>query len=67
MNEYKSIGDLPDVLTAPMIASFIGVSVRQAYVLMNTSLEAGGIPTKTIGAKNKRVLKAKLINWLEQN
>ena len=44
-----------------MIAQFIGVSVRQAYVLMNTAPDAGGIPTKIIGVKNKRVLKTKLI------
>ncbi len=34
---------------------------------MNTNANAGGIPTKTIGTKNKRVLKTKLVEWLEQN
>lgn len=58
------IEELPDVLTAKTLAPFLGLSKRRIYELMDTSIEAGGIPCMRIG-RSKRVLKSDLLVWLD--
>lgn len=59
----KKLDDLPDVMTAEVLAGFLGISRRRAYELMDIKVEAGGIPCFRLG-RNKRVLKIKLAEWL---
>lgn len=63
---YKLIEELPDVLTADVLAPFLSLSKRRVYELMDINPIAGGIPCLRIG-RSKRVLKTDLINWLEKN
>lgn len=58
------IEELPDVLTAKVLAPFLGLSERRIYELMDTSIDAGGIPCMRIG-RSKRVLKSDFLAWLD--
>lgn len=58
--------ELPDVLTAKVLAPFLSLSERRVYELMDISKEVGGIPCLRIG-RSKRVLKTDLIDWLKSN
>ncbi|QEK13747.1 helix-turn-helix domain-containing protein (plasmid) [Crassaminicella thermophila] len=56
--------DLPDILTADIMAEFLKLSKRRVYELMDISVEAGGIPKLQIG-RSKRVIKTDFIKWLQ--
>lgn len=60
----KHIEQLPDVLTAQHIASFLQISRRRVYELFQLNEEAGGIRNFDIGA-SKRVDKQDFIRWVE--
>ena len=64
MNSYRNLEELPDILTAEMLSSFLSLSKRRIYEIMEINPSAGGIPCMRIG-RSKRVLKADLIKWLE--
>lgn len=55
---------LPEILTADLIAKYLGISRRRVYELMRLSPERGGIPGFSIGA-SKRVDKLDFIEWIE--
>lgn len=57
--------ELPDVLTADVLAEFLSLSKRRVYELMDISDDHGGIPCLRIG-RSKRVLKADLLEWLNK-
>ncbi len=57
--------ELPDVLTADVLAQFLSLSKRRVYELMDISDDHGGIPCLRIG-RSKRVLKADLLEWLDK-
>jgi len=59
----NKIEDLPDVITAEVLAPFLSLSKRRVYELMDINPIAGGIPCLRIG-RSKRVLKVNLIKWL---
>ena len=59
---YFSEEQLPIVLSAKEVASVLGVSRSQAYVLMNS----GDFPTLRIG-KRMVVVKDKLFQWMEEH
>lgn len=56
--------ELPEVITAQQIASYLGISRRRVYELFQTFPEAGGIPNFEIGA-SKRVEKKDFILWID--
>ncbi|MEN6568283.1 MAG: helix-turn-helix domain-containing protein [Veillonellales bacterium] len=58
--------ELPDVLTAEMLAPFLSLSKRRVYELMDINVNAGGIPCLRIG-RSKRVLKTDLVSWMNSN
>jgi hypothetical protein len=60
---HTSLEDLPDTLTAKMIAKHLQVSQRHAYNLMQLSPAVGGIPSFQIG-KSRRVSKENYLRWL---
>jgi|LGVF01.2.fsa_nt_gb hypothetical protein len=62
--DYTNLEQLPDILTAEVIAKYVHISKWRVYELMKISPEAGGIPTKCFG-RTKRVLKSDLVRWLE--
>lgn len=59
MNSYRHLEELPDILTAEMLESFLSLSKRRIYELMDINPSAGGIPCFRIG-RSKRVLKTDL-------
>lgn len=63
-NKIMTIEELPDILTAKIIAGMLDLSKRRIYELMDISAEAGGIPKLQIG-RSKRVMKVDFIEWLE--
>ncbi|KLU64054.1 helix-turn-helix domain protein [Desulfosporosinus acididurans] len=56
---------LPDILTAQLIATYLGISRRRVYELFQTTPGAGGIPNFDIG-NSKRVEKKDFILWIEE-
>ena len=56
--------DLPEILTAKLIATYLGVSRRRVYELFQLNPKHGGIPNFEIGA-SKRVDKQDFIKWIE--
>lgn len=65
-NKYLYFDELPDVLTAEILAQFLSLSKRRIYELMDINVNAGGLPCLRI-VRSKRVLKTDLIKWLENN
>ncbi|MDJ0288208.1 MULTISPECIES: helix-turn-helix domain-containing protein [Bacillus] len=57
--------DLPDILTAQHIATYLGISRRRVYELLQMTEEAGGIKCFQIGL-SKRVEKEDFIQWIEE-
>ena len=55
--------ELPDILTAAILAKFLSLSKRRVYELMDIAPSAGGMSCIRIG-RSKRVLKADFIEWL---
>lgn len=60
---YKKLSELPDVLTADILAPFLSLSKRRVYELMDINPEHGGIKCLRIG-RSKRVLKSDLEKWI---
>ena len=58
------MNDLPEMITAQNIASYLGISRRRVYELFQLNPEHGGIPNFDIGA-SKRVEKKDFIKWIE--
>lgn len=57
--------NLPNILTAKHIASYLGISRRRVYELLQMSEEVGGIRNFQIGL-SKRVDKEDFLRWIEQ-
>ncbi len=55
---------LPEILTAQLIADYLGISRRRVYELFQTVPKHGGIPNFDIGA-SKRVEKKDFLAWIE--
>ena len=55
--------NLPEMITAQHIASYLGISRRRVYELFQTKPEYGGIPHFEIGI-TKRVDKQDFENWI---
>ncbi|MDR3587505.1 MAG: helix-turn-helix domain-containing protein [Desulfosporosinus sp.] len=64
MSTTTSINDLPEILTAKHISSYLGISLRVVYALFQKVPTHGGIPNFDIGA-SKRVEKKDFIKWIE--
>lgn len=62
MNKFELFKEYSDVLTAKHLQTMLHVSRSTAYNLMN----AEDFPT-TIISGNKRVMKHRLIEWLESH
>lgn len=56
---------LSNILTAQHIATYLGISRRRVYELLQMSEEAGGIKCFQIGS-SKRVDKEDFLQWIEQ-
>lgn len=61
----KSWDELPDVLTAQHISTFLGISRRRVYELLKLSPGYGGIPNFSIGI-SKRVEKDDFKKWIDE-
>ena len=59
---YKSLDELPVTLNATDVATTLGISRANAYILMNSK----EFPTLHIG-KRLIVSKDKLIKWIDMN
>ncbi|MHB8124700.1 MAG: helix-turn-helix domain-containing protein [Desulfitobacteriaceae bacterium] len=55
---------LPEILTAQIIATYLGISRRRVYELFQTVPKHGGIPNFNIGT-SKRADKKDFIKWIE--
>lgn len=60
-----TLDQMPDILTADILAKYLRLSKRRVYELMDINPEYGGIPCIRIG-RSKRVFKADLIEWLHE-
>jgi hypothetical protein len=58
-----NLPELPDILTAQMIADHQHISRRRVYELFELAAAAGGIPSYSIG-NSKRVMKVDYVNWI---
>lgn len=58
------MNDLPEILTAQHIATYLGLSRRRVYELFQTNQKSGGIPNFDIG-NSKRVEKKDFLAWIE--
>jgi len=58
------IEELPEMLTAQHIATYLGISRRRVYELFQLKPAFGGIPNLDIGF-SKRVDKKDFIAWIE--
>jgi hypothetical protein len=56
--------ELPEILTAKIIAEYLAISKRRVYELFQLKPEVGGIKCFEIG-KSKRVDKQDFLNWLD--
>ncbi|MCV4233359.1 helix-turn-helix domain-containing protein [Virgibacillus sp. LDC1] len=59
-----TLDDLPEILAAQHIASYLGISRSTVYSLFQMSPEVGGIPSFDIG-NSKRADKTDFIRWIE--
>ena len=57
------MNDLPEILTAQLIANYLGISRRRVYELFQIVPNAGGIPNFEIGL-SKRVEKEDFLRWI---
>ncbi|ARF69488.1 hypothetical protein B7C51_19210 [Paenibacillus larvae subsp. pulvifaciens] len=62
--ENLKLSDLPDILTAQLIADYLSISRRRVYELFQLKPECGGIPNFEVG-NSKRVYKYDLTQWIE--
>ena len=61
----KTLDDMPEIITAQHIATYLQISRRRVYELLQLSVLAGGIPNFNIG-ETKRIKKADFMAWIEQ-
>ena len=61
---FMPIDELPEIITAQHIATYLGISRRRVYELFQTVPKYGGIPNFDIGA-SKRVEKKDFVEWIE--
>jgi len=59
----KMFTELPEIMTAKDISSYLGISRRRVYELFQLHPDHGGIENFEIGM-SKRVLKEDLIKWI---
>ncbi|MGE1118332.1 helix-turn-helix domain-containing protein [Bacillus altitudinis] len=57
---------LPEILTAKDIASYLGISRRRVYEILQLSEDHGGMRFIQIGS-SKRVEKRDFFDWIEKN
>ena len=62
--KLAKLEELPDILAAQHIASYLGVSRSTVYTLFQISPDHGGIPNFEIG-NSKRADKDDFIRWIE--
>ncbi|WP_094603431.1 hypothetical protein SPSIL_014790 [Sporomusa silvacetica DSM 10669] len=62
--KYYSVNQLPAVLTAQHIATYLGISRTRVYELFQLIPSVGGIPNFDIGL-SKRVERQDFINWIQ--
>jgi excisionase family DNA binding protein len=55
--------ELPNILTAQDIATFLRIGRKRVYELMQLSPTHGGIPSFSVG-KSRRVEKKDFLRWL---
>lgn len=60
----KILEELPEILSAQLIANYLGISRSTVYTLFQTKPEFGGIPNFEVG-NSKRVVKVEFVNWIE--
>lgn len=68
MKKQYTADTLPDILTAEMISSYIGISRRRVYELFQMSDKCGGIRNFDIGVASKaskRVRRTDLMSWID--
>jgi len=58
------IDELPEVITAQHIATYLGISRGKVYTLFQINPASGGIPNFAIGT-SKRVEKKDFLAWIE--
>ena len=59
--------ELPDILTAKHMATYLAISRRRVYELMQIKSEFGGLKEKTVViGMTKRVAKVDFLDWIEQ-
>jgi len=54
-----------EVLTAEMVAQYLGLSRLKVYELFQKSPESGGIPNFKVGG-SKRVRKSTFLEWIDR-
>lgn len=63
-NQYLTMENLPEILTAQHIATYLSISRRRVYELFQINPDSGGIPNLEIGV-SKRVDKDDFIAWIQ--
>jgi len=58
------MNELPEILTAQHIATYLGISRGKIYTLFQVNPASGGIPNFAIGT-SKRVEKKDFLAWIE--
>lgn len=56
--------ELPDIMAPQQAADFAGISRGRIYSYCQLSVEAGGLPSFTLG-KSRKIEKKALIAWLK--
>lgn len=64
MAKILTADEMPDILSAQLIANYLGLSRSTIYSLFDVNPEFGGIPNFSIGISRK-VDKQVFFNWLE--
>ncbi|MEK4113258.1 helix-turn-helix domain-containing protein [Paenibacillus sp. FSL M7-1414] len=65
MAKILTASEMPDILSAQLIANYLGLSRSTVYSLFDVKPESGGIPNFTIGISRK-VDKRDFFSWLDQ-
>jgi excisionase family DNA binding protein len=65
-NILETNKDFPTILTAPEVASLIGVSVQRIYELVRTR-KTSRFPVILIGERQYRFSKEAILEWIEKD
>lgn len=65
MAKILKFDELPDILSAQLIANYLGLSRSTVYSLLDVRPDSGGIPNFSIG-NSRRVDKREFSVWLDQ-